>query len=91
LRLLVRPVFAALEHAALGDPAIEGPDSASPGYGPYRVTPFGVPPLRRGTPVAVAALRAARQQNITHNHHSFLHDNPLLPFRSTIERNYRTG
>jgi hypothetical protein len=70
----VRPAFAALEHPALGDPAVERPDSAAAGRGSHRVTPFRVAPLRPGTPVAIAALRTARYQNITHNHHSFLHD-----------------
>ncbi|MGH7761160.1 MAG: hypothetical protein ACREOY_07055 [Candidatus Dormibacteraceae bacterium] len=79
----MRPAFAALEHPALGDPAVERPDSASPGCGPHRVTPFRVPTLRQGTPVAISALRAARHQNITHNHHSFLHGCHSLPFLST--------
>jgi hypothetical protein len=71
---LVRPAFAALEHAALGDPAVERPDSAPAGRGSHGVAPFRIPPLRPGAPVAVAALRAARYQNFAHKHHSILHD-----------------
>jgi len=71
---VLRPALAALEHAALRDPAVEREDSASTGRGPHRVTPFRVAPLYPRPPVSVAALRAAGQQNVSHNH-SFLHDN----------------
>jgi hypothetical protein len=71
---VLRPAFAALEHPALRDPAVEREDSAPAGRGPHRVTPFRVAPLYPGSPVSIAALRAARQQNVSHNH-SFLHDN----------------
>ncbi|HEV2967573.1 MAG TPA: hypothetical protein VG009_05670 [Candidatus Dormibacteraeota bacterium] len=70
----MRPALAALEHPALGDPAVERPDAAPAGRGSHRVTPLRVPPLRPGAPVAIAALRATRYQNFAHNHHSFLHD-----------------
>jgi hypothetical protein len=74
LRPGLRPAFAALEHAALGDPPVEWKDAAAASGRAHRVAPFRVPPFHPGTPVSVAAFGAARQHQFAHNHHSFLHD-----------------
>jgi hypothetical protein len=74
LGLVLRPAFAALEHAALRDPPVEWIDSAPAGRRPLGVTPFRISTLHPVTPVAVAAFGPARQQKFAHNHHSFLQD-----------------
>jgi hypothetical protein len=74
LRLGLEPAFAALEHAALGDPPVEWEGPAAARGRAHRVAPLRIPPFHPRTPIAVTAFGAAWHHQFAHNHHSFLHD-----------------